>query len=186
MSTVDKEKITTAEQLLQLPGDFGPCELVRGELIMMSPGGYLHGHVFDNLYPPLSAFVRKNRLGRTCACETGFILEPDERTVRAPDIAFVRVDRLVKGGYKKFFPGPPDLAVEIRSLNDRPAAISAKITMYLEVGVHVVWDIDPESETVAAYRPDSSVEVLRVSDTLTEEDLLPGFAIEVKDIFAWD
>ena len=186
MSTVDKANITTAEQLLELPDDFGPCELVRGELIMMSPGGCSHGEVCDNLYPLLSLFVRKHRLGRTYSCETGFILEPDERTVCAPDISFVCADRLMKGRYEKFFPGPPDLAVEIRSPTDRSSDISAKISMYLEVGVQAVWDIDPEAETVTVYRKDCPVKTLDSGGELTEPDLLPGFAIEVRDIFAWD
>ena len=186
MSTVDRANITTAEQLFQLPDDFGPCELVRGELIMMSPGGNFHGQVCDNLYPLLSVFVRKNRLGRTYSCETGFILEPDERTVLAPDIAFVIADRLMKGRYEKYFPGPPDLAAEIRSPNDRLSDISAKISMYLEVGVQVVWDIDPEAETVTVHRPGYPTKMLCTGDTLSEPGLLPGFEIDVSDIFAWD
>ena len=186
MSTVDKTNITTAEQLLQLPDDFGPCELVRGELIMMSPGGDCHGRVQDNIYRPLSVFVHEHKLGLVYPSDTGFVLEPDQRTVRAPDVAFVCADRASRKPSMGFFPAPPDLAVEVRSPPDRVPDILAKIAMYLEVGVQVVWDVDPVSKTVAIYRPESASKLLHSGDTLTEERLLPGFAIPLKDIFPWD
>ena len=186
MSTVDKGKITTADQLLQLPDDFGPCELVRGELIMMSPGGDRHGRVQNNLYPPLSVFVREHELGLTYPSDTGFILEPDQRTVRAPDIAFVCANRISKQPSQGFFPAPPDLAVEVRSPSDSESDILARINLYLEVGVRVVWDVNPDSKTVAIYRPYSAPQVLHLEDTLTEEKLLPGFSIALRDVFPWD
>ena len=94
MSTIDKANITTAEQLLQLPKDFGPCELVRGELTMLSPGGFYSGSIQMNLISCLVPFVKRNRLGKITPSEAGFILETDERTVRVPDVAFVCADRL--------------------------------------------------------------------------------------------
>ena len=186
MSTGDKANITTAEQLLQLPKDFGPCELVRGELIMMTPGGYSHGSIQINLVSCLSPFVKRHRLGKITPSDVGFILEPDGRTVRAPDVAFVRADRLPAEPITGFFPGPPDLAVEIRSPSDRPGEIASKIAMYLEMGVRVVWEVDPESKTVTVHRPGRDREVFHENDTLREETLLAGFEVAVVDIFAWD
>ena len=186
MSTIDTEKITTAEQLFQLPKDFGPCELVRGELIMMTPGGVSHGSIQINLTSCLSPFVKRHRLGKIMPSDVGFILESDERTVRAPDVAFVRADRLSAEPIIGFFRGPPDLAVEIRSHSDRPGQIAAKIAMYLEVGVQVVWDVDPESKTITVHRPERDREVFHENDTITEKILLPGFEMAVAEIFAWD
>ena len=186
MSTVDRANITTAEQLLQLPKDSGPCELVRGELIMMTPGGYSHGSIQMNLSTCMNSFVKRNRLGKITPSDVGFILEPDGRTVRAPDVAFVRADRLPAEPITGFFPGPPDLAVEVRSPEDRPGEITAKIAMYLETGVRVVWDVDPESKAVTVHRPERDGEVFHENDTLREETLLPGFEVAVADIFAWD
>ncbi|MFO7901446.1 MAG: Uma2 family endonuclease [Pirellulaceae bacterium] len=75
-----------------------------------------------------------------------------------------------------FFPGPPDLAGEIRSPHDKTHDILDKIALYLEFGVQVVWDVDPKARIVTVYRPDGGTELFREGDTLTEQSLLPGFS----------
>ena len=126
--------ITTAEQLLAAPDDLGPCELVRGELIMLTPAGFSHGDVEVNLITILSNWNRRERAGRIVSGDTGFILERYPDTVRAPDVAFVRSDRIPEVLPQGFFPGPPDLAIEVRSPNDGLKAVQAKIDDYLRLG----------------------------------------------------
>ncbi len=122
MATV--EQITTAVQLLQ--ANLQHCELVGGELMMMSPAGFNHGGIAGNIGLALAAFVKPRRLGVVATAEPGFQIAHDPDTVRAPDVAFVRAERIPPGGVKGYFQGPPDIAVEVVSPNDRASDVMAK------------------------------------------------------------
>ena len=84
----------------------------------------------------------------------------------------------------KFWPGPPDLAVEVLSPEDRASEVSAKVGDYLDAGAVLVWVVDPESRTVSAYGGIQSVRVYRADDELSAEDLLPGFRLKLADLFS--
>jgi Uma2 family endonuclease len=180
MATV--EKTMTADELFAL-GDIGRCELIRGELIKMPPTGYDHGGVEVNIALALAVFVKAHRLGRVLSGDPGFIIERDPDTVRAPDVAFVRSERDPSGGWQKFFPGPPDLAVEVLSPDDRVGEVNVKVQDWLKAGSRMVWTVDPQSKTVTVYRNNREATIFTVADTLTAEDLLPGFALPVAEIF---
>lgn len=184
MGSIRIEEITTARQLLELPEDFGPCELVRGELTMMSPAGSLHGRIETRLMLRLGVFVEERRLGLVFPGDTGFFLEQDKDTVRSPDVAFVAAARIPPEMPKGFFPGAPDLAVEIRSPEDRFCELLAKISLFLQAGTRVVWDVAPDAKTVTIYRTTGIPEILSGDALLTEPDLLPGFSLPVQEIFA--
>ena len=120
--------LVTADELLLMKDDGFRYELVRGELRKMSPAGHRHGRIALNLTTPLDQFVRANQLGAVYAAETGFKLTADPDVVRAPDVAFVRRDRVeAVGETGGFWPGAPDLAAEVLSpgetsgeVEDRP------------------------------------------------------------------
>ncbi|HKR65180.1 MAG TPA: Uma2 family endonuclease, partial [Thermoanaerobaculia bacterium] len=116
----------TADELMEMPGDgFHRYELVRGELIEMSPSGAEHASIAARIIRHLAPYVDAQKLGETYAAEGGFIISRDPDTIFAPDVGFVRADRVVKT--KKFFPGPPDLAVEVISPNDSYSEVNAKV-----------------------------------------------------------
>ena len=115
------QPLITADYLLRTP-DLGRCELVRGELIRLTPAGSEHGSIIVNISTPLAIFVSRAGLGRVFAGDTGFHIAHDPDTVRAPDVAFVAHNRLPSPLPKGFFPGPPDLAVEVVSPDDREQA----------------------------------------------------------------
>ena len=144
----------------------------------MTPAGAFHGHIEGLLLARIRSHVEANGLGKVFSGDTGFVLERSPDTVRSPDVAFVRAERVPSEPVEGFFPAPPDLAIEIRSPEDKNAEILGKIAQYLATGVQVVWDVNPKTKTVTVYRQDSE-EILRTSDTLTEESLLPGLAIDV-------
>jgi len=175
-------EITTAEQLFQEPG-LGRCELLRGEIVFMSPSGSLHAIVTAALGGVLYDFVQQRKLGWVFGAEGGFLIRRDPDTVRAPDAAFVRADRMPASVPAGFFPGPPDLAVEVLSPNDRASDVFAKVSDWLETGCRKVWVLDPETRSIAVYSPKAEMRMLHISDTLTDEDVLPGFQIEVRKIF---
>jgi Uma2 family endonuclease len=177
------QEITTAEQLFEAPG-LGRCELVRGELTMMSPAGFEHGAIAGNLQIYLGIFVKQRSLGIVTSAETGFIIGHDPDTVRAPDVGFVRSDRISKVLTPRFFEGAPDLAVEVVSPTDRAGELLAKIRDWLAAGCRVVWLVDPTSRTITVYRGSGDTTVLAVGDELTDNDVLAGFSsLPVAEVF---
>jgi Uma2 family endonuclease len=174
--------LITADFLLRTP-DLGRCELVCGELIQMTPAGYEHGSIIFNIGGPLWAFVSRTGLGQLSGAETGFHIAHDPDTVRAPDVAFVAAERLPSPEPKGFFPGPPDLAVEVVSPDDRDSQVQAKVQNWLDAGCRVVWLVDPRRQTVQVFQSRSDARVLGLSDTLSGEPLLPGFSLAVAEIF---
>jgi Uma2 family endonuclease len=180
MSTV--VEITTAEQLFRESG-LGRCELLRGEIVFMSPSGSLHAIVTATLGGILYDFVKQRNLGWVFGAEGGFLIRRNPDTVRAPDAAFVSSERMPTAVPAGFFPGPPDLAVEVLSPNDRASDVFAKVSDWLETGCRKVWVLDPETRSIAVYSPKAEMRMLHFSDTLTDEDVLPGFQIAVRTIF---
>jgi Uma2 family endonuclease len=176
------EQTMTADQYFAL-GDIGPSELIRGELIHMSPTGYNHGWIAGNLAFALNQFVKSKKLGRVLTAEAGFLIRQNPDTVRAPDVAFVRAERDPPGGQPKFFPGPPDLAVEVLSPDDRAGEVNAKVQDWLEAGTTTVLVVDPQTQTVAVYHQAQEIRLLHRDDTLELPALLPGFSLAVKEIF---
>ena len=166
MSTASATKPMTADELLARSCELGRCELIRGELIKMSPPGGEHGSVCADLTFHISRFVRDQSLGKVYAAETGFVLERNPDTVRGPDVAFIRSDRVSEARTPKHIPIPPDLAVEVNSPNDVIGEVVAKVQWWLEHGVRGVWVVDPRSKTVTTYHPDGSARVVQHGESL--------------------
>jgi len=175
----------TADELLAMPDDGYRYELLKGELIKMSPAGSEHGEVAMDLAGPLHSYVREKKLGKVYAAETGFKLESDPDTVRAPDIAFVRQERVEKTGCQRgFWPGAPDLAVEVVSPGDTVIEVENKVAEWLAGGTQMVWVVSPKLHTVTVYRSLTDITVLTEKDKLDGADVVPGFQIEIAEIFA--
>jgi Uma2 family endonuclease len=180
MATV--QHLITAEELFQMP-NLGRCELIDGEIITMVPAGSEHGGIIGDLTILLGNFVKSHKLGRIMGAETGFIIRRDPDTVRAPDIAFIRSERLPAKLPRGFFNGPPDLAVEVLSPGDRAGEVQAKIRDWLAAGCRAVWIVDPENETMTVYKNTRDITVLTSADILSDEQILPGFSAMVSDVF---
>jgi len=114
----------------------------------------------------------------------GYRLASDPDTVRAPDISFLAMSRISPAGLPKgFIVGAPDLAVEVVSPEDTAAEIDAKVQEYLVAGARMVLVVQPRTRTVTMYRPDGAARVLRSSEVMGGEDVLPGFTLRVDEIF---
>lgn len=176
-------ELVTAEEVFENPPS-GRYELVRGEVIEMSPTGFEHGEIVGNIVGLLYSFVRKQRIGVVAGAETGFILARNPDTVRGADVAFVTTERsALQKNKEKFFDGPPDLAVEVVSPSDRAADVEEKILDYLRAGTRLVLVVYPRTKTIAVHRPKKDVKILTIEDTLEGYDVLPGFSIPVREIF---
>jgi Uma2 family endonuclease len=172
----------TADELLHLNLPDKRTELVRGVLVVREPAGYQHGEVAMNLATAIHNFVRAHRLGSVLAAETGFKLFSDPDTVRAPDVAFIRVDRVPTPPPRGFPAMAPDLAVEVLSPDDRPGEVLQKVADWLNGGVRLVWVVDPRRRIARVYRPDGVDSQLNERDALDGEDVLPGLSIPLGDV----
>jgi len=150
---------------------------------MMSPAGFDHGRFASRIVAALENHVAGRGLGVVTTAEAGFQLARDPDTVRAPDAAFVRAERIPPDGVKGYFQGPPDIAVEVVSPGDRPNEVAAKVQDWLEAGCSAVWVVDPGDRTVAVHHRGSKVVILTADDSLTGGDVLPDFSMPVGKIF---
>lgn len=182
MSTVS---LTTADELLALPTGMGKrYELVAGELRVMSPGGWKHGTVISNLHGLIFNHVNGQDLGMMFGAETGFKLASDPDTVRAPDIAFVAKKNIPAPlPESSFWPGAPDLAVEVLSPHDRTGEVNEKIDAWLSAGTQAVWVVNPQLETVTVYNSRTEVTLKTVDERLEGGSVLPGFECAVNKLF---
>ena len=188
MSTTTR--LITADELEDMPhrderGNDCRLELIRGELIVMSPTKPLHGIVCARLTIKLGAFVEEHELGETFGAETGFIVERDPDSVLGADAAFVSRERLATvENFEKFFPFAPDLAVEVLSPGNTKREIDEKIAMYFAAGSRAVWVFNPNRRTAAVYASPSEFRTLNERDTLDGGDFLPGFELDLSKLFA--
>lgn len=178
-------RLMTAETLIQLPRGQWRYELVRGELRRMSPSGHVHGKVAARVLARLAPFVEQNHMGETYTADAGFLLRRNPDTVRAPDVAFVTTARLAAGDLPPtgFFPGAPDLAIEVVSPSDSDREVEEKAAEWIAAGTQVVVVVDPPRRTATVYRTGAGVQSFGESDRLTISDLLPGWSLTLHEIF---
>ncbi len=179
-----QDKLMTADELWRLPDDGQRHELVRGELRTMPPAGFEHGDISIVFGASLGHHVWPRQLGRVVGSDVGFQLTTNPDTVRAPDAAFVSQERLAAVGHVRgYFPGAPDLAVEVISPNDLYTEVDEKVAEWLEHGARVVFVVNPRRRTVAVHRARQPVRVLTGDDVLEAEDLVPGWSLPVRNLF---
>lgn len=176
--TVDT-KLMTADELLALPTGEWRYELINGELITMSPAGAEHGRIAMIIGAHLYAHVKKHKLGEVYAAETGFKLTSGPDTVRAADDAFVRAERVVR--IRKYFPGPPDLAIEVLSPDDRASEVEAKTRQWLSSGTRMVMFVDPERQIATTHTP-TGITRLDIDGALDGGDVVPGWNLPLREI----
>lgn len=175
----------TADELFLMKDDGFRYDLVKGELRKMSPAGSEHGAIIVRLTVALGQYVEENDLGEVFAAETGFKLASNPDTVLGPDVAFVSNEKIPPTGIPvKFWPGAPDLAVEIVSPDNTRREMEEKIEEYLASGVSLVWIVSPKHRTVTVHRASIEPVTLAESDTLDGENVVPGFRCSIARLFA--
>jgi Uma2 family endonuclease len=174
----------TADELLRTHLPDKHVELVRGILVVREPPGYRHGDVTARITKALMDVVDAGGLGRVLAAETGFKLTVDPDTVRAPDVAFVSRERVPDPAPPGYPALAPDLVVEVLSPGDRPGETLAKVADWLTAGSRLVWVVDPSRREARVYRQDGSETLLPESESLSGEDVVPGFDCPLASIFS--
>jgi Uma2 family endonuclease len=179
---VAQEDVMTAQQLLEAR-NLGPCELVCGRLVRLPYTQWREGLIASRLLGFLFDFVKPRALGVLVGGRTGFQIGWDPDTVRTAQVAFVCCDRIPSERETGYFQGPPDLAVEVVSPNDRADELLSKVQDWLAAGCRTVWVVDPNSQTISVYRGSHETKLLTVDDELTDEELLPGFRLPLSEVF---
>jgi Uma2 family endonuclease len=176
--------LVTAEELARLPDDGYRYELVEGRLVRMSPVNLDHGRIVMRIGFLLSRHLEQHPVGIVGA-EVGFKLATNPDTVRGPDIAFVRNERLPSPEDRRgFVKGPPDVAIEVLSPDDRPGEVRAKTEEYLAKGTPLVFVVDPHRQTATISRPGTDRVILESeTDIVDLSDVILGFSCQLREIF---
>ena len=176
--------LITAEEFAALHRDGWRAELIRGEIVTMPAAFTDHGKTAMRLGALVTTYVMLHNLGETFAAETGFLIANNPDTVRAPDFAFIQASRVTPAASSASWGQVmPDLVAEVVSSSDRGNEIDAKVRMWLDVGVHVVWVLYPQTRTILEYTLDAPLRILKDGDTLDGGEILPGFTAEVSVVF---
>jgi len=183
MASTVKQKMSVEEFEQRYLGK--RAELWRGEVREYMPAGARHGRITMRLGAKIDQYAEQRGLGIAFAAETGFVVpRGEESDVLAPDIAFIRRERLPEGelphGFCRIV---PDLVVEVISPNDSYGEVRQKVNDWLAGGVQVVWLIDPQRKEVEVWRPEGFVQTLKEADVLTGDPVLPGFQLKIKELF---
>jgi Uma2 family endonuclease len=177
--------LVTAEEFSRLPEpeDGSQQELVKGVIVTMPPPSFYHGLVCSMMCRKLGIFLLAQPLGWLTSNDSGVILARNPDTVRGPDLAFwsrETLPQLPREGYPSV---PPDLVVEVVSPSDVFIHVYRKVQDYLRAGVRMVWILVPEDRSVAVFRSGREAIMLSNGETLSGEDILPGFACPVTELF---
>lgn len=175
----------TDEQFFQLCQNNRDLRLERtaeGELIIRPPTGWKSGNQNSRLTQRLGNWTEADGTGLAFDSSTGFKLPNGAN--RSPDASWVRKERLeaLNPDPSRFLPMAPDFVVELRSATDNLKTVQQKMQEYLENSVRLGWLIDPQNQRVEVYRQGRDVEVLQSPTTLSGEDVLPGFVLDLTQI----
>ena len=181
---VDANGLCTADEFMALPLDLKRYELVRGVLAEVPATSFKHGVIEINIVLLLGQHVRQRRLGQLTPGDAKHLLERDPDTLRQPDVAFIRAERLPPPEeWEAYGRVVPDLAVEILSPSNTAAEMRDKVAEYLRVGVRLVWVVDPETETVTIHAPNAAPMMLPADAEITGGAVLPDFRCPVAAFF---
>jgi len=173
----------TLDEFAALPASGVQHELDRGALIEMPPPKFPHSAIVRRLDRSLTRYLEDHSSLGEVYVEAGFLLSESPATVRQPDLAYLRAERIPADEPDAYLAGAPDLAVEVVSPSDSAGELRWKVTQYLQTGAAAVWVVYPQSRTVDVYRPGQPVVVLSAADELTAEELLPGWRLPIAQLF---
>jgi Uma2 family endonuclease len=176
-----KEKLTL-EQFLALPETKPGSEFIDGEAVQKPMPTIAHGIIQRLLSFVFTLYLQSHPIGEAGTEWRCVFGPPGTERAPLPDFTFVLTEHMERDTLHGPHRGPPDLAVEILSPDDRPGSVADKILYYLLNGVRLVWLIDPDRRIVQVFTLDRVMRELTEDDTLDGGDVIPGFAVTVRDI----
>jgi Uma2 family endonuclease len=168
----------------ELPSGSVLYELDNGKLIVFPVHDAFHGAVEANLATELMLQGERRGLGKARVGGVGVVLwRGPDRVVGADALFIANASLPVRLSSEGFLETIPDLVVEVRDRNESQIWLRRKVKDYLVAGVRVVWVADPEARAVTVYRRGQPPHEFRQTETLTVEDVIPGFEVAVGDLF---
>jgi Uma2 family endonuclease len=181
MSTATR--LLTAEEFALLPDTEMQRSLIRGEVVETMPPGARHAKTASRFDMYLGIWALETQAGEV-GIEAGFILDRTPDMVRAPDVYFVRADRVPDGGIPEaFWELAPDLAIEVVSPSESAQDVRDKVHDYLAAGTPLVWVAFPRTREIVAHTPDGLARTFREDELLVAPEVLPGFSCPVRNLF---
>lgn len=177
-------QLITAEQfreLAEVPGK--RVELVAGQPIERAPFGARVALIAMQVFHTLCAYVEERNLGKVFTTGLGYILHRDPDTVRMATVSFIAASSIPDVIADGFWPGAPDIAVEVVSPSDHANDVYAKAREYVGSGVRIVWVLWPKRRAVSVHTRDEKTAELGPEDILDSGDVLPGFSVRVGELF---
>lgn len=168
----------------QLNRDLRVERTARGEVIIMPPTGGETSKRNAELTFQVHQWAKRDGKGAVFDSSGGFRLP--NSAVRSPDVSWVlksRLETISKGERVKFIPLCPDFVIELRSETDRLAEVRAKMREYMENGARLGFLLDPKTRRVHVYRPGRRPEILRDPDAVSGEPVLPGFRLDLREVW---
>ncbi|WP_417384655.1 Uma2 family endonuclease [Gimesia sp.] len=184
---MDDSATYTADEFLdirlELPDAGRWTELNQGKIINLDPPDIGHGTIVLNISKVLSVYLHKVNQGYACF-DLGLLVKRDPDTVRFPAVSLFNSGNRFEETDKTVSERKPDAVIEIASTNPRRKSMPGHIKDYVSWGIDLIWVIDPDSREVLEYQPGKESEVIDVQGKLTGKNVLPGFVMPVKDLFA--
>ena len=187
-SSAPIERLLTIADVAALPSDLPSgavrYELKEGRLIVMPPAGDDHCAAELKIGAQLLFQGEYRGHGKARSGEVGIVLRRDPDRLVGADALFISNSRLpIQKSPEGYLETIPDLVVEVRSKNDSRSMVAGKVDEYLAAGVLLVWVLDERTQTVTAHRPNQPPRVFAASETLTADEVIPGFAVAVTELF---
>lgn len=176
------ERLITGEELFRRP-DLGPCELVDGRVVPLTLTSFIHGVLVARIGKRLETYAEQTGRGQSANGDVGIYIRRDPDTVRGADVIYISHERLARSRSTSFLDVAPELVVEVLSPNDRWSCLMEKVADYFSAGVLRVWVVNPRTRRILIYRSPESFVELGAGEVLRDEELLPGFALPVAEIF---
>ena len=160
-------------------------ELVAGKIVGKNmPTGHTHGIIELNIGSALRQYAREHKSGQVMVGEVGIFTHRQPDHVHGADVIYISKERYAQRQSQSFLDIAPEIAVEVLSPDDTWRRFNQKLREYFEIGVRSVWIVDPEAKTVVVYRSFIDFQEFTEADTLTIENILPGFSLTVSDVFS--
>lgn len=187
MPTIEITNLVTFEQAAQLDPDICPGEIDEGRWIPMSKNTWRHAEIAGNVFELLKRYCRSHKEWSAAVGDPGTKLQRSPDTLRGPDVAVARRERVPKGsGADGWLEGAPELAVEVTGDSQSPGELALKATEYLQAGAHQVWVVDEKARLVIVYSQPNQIRIVGAEndeEILDGGDLLPGFSCRIADLF---
>ena len=181
---MERSASMTVEEFERVAESLGPCELIKGRVVVLRFGEFLQCLTSSNIAALLDVYCNKEKCGRVLGNKAGVVTEADVGTVRGADALYISYKRLPKGGlYQGFLRTPPELVAEVKGKDDTWKKLKQKVDEYHKLGVDLVWVADPKTRSVRIYPRGGKPILKHDGEFIDGGKVLPKFKCRISRFF---